>query len=234
MNIEAIAASIAHEMAQPLAAIATNGDAVLEFLDKSPPHLAQARIALNDMIEGSHHTAKVIDGIRTLFRKVDQERQQVDMNEIALEVLQSLRAELADHGVISSPELASSIPLVDGDRSQLQQVVFNLVHNAIEAMTVTSDQKRQLRLRTEHRGDDAIVLAVQDSGPGINPERLDEIFDAFVTTKAKGMGLGLAICRTIVERHGGRLIASSDGNDGALFELILPIKPTTAPPVRAQ
>jgi signal transduction histidine kinase len=166
-----------------------------------------------------------------LFRKTDQARQQVDVNEIALEVLQSLRAELAYHGVVTSRQLASSIPLVDGDRNQLRQVVSNLVHNAVEAMVSTSDKNRVLRLLTEQRGDDAILLAVQDSGPGISPERLHEIFDAFVTTKAQGMGLGLAICRTIVERHGGQLTASSDGTDGALFEVVLPIMATANPMV---
>jgi signal transduction histidine kinase len=224
MNVEAVTASIAHEMAQPLAAIATNGDAALEFLENSPPKLDQVRVALNDMIEDSHRTASSIDGIRALFRKTDQSRQPVNVNEIALDVLQSLRAELRAHGVTSNPDLASGMPLIEGNRAQLHQVVFNLVHNAVEAMASSSDRKRMLRLITKRRGRDTIVLAVRDSGPGIDPKRLDDIFDAFVTTKAQGMGLGLAICRTIVERHGGQLTATSDGEDGALFEVVLPIR----------
>jgi len=225
MNLEAVTAAIAHEMAQPLAAIATNGDAALEFLAGSPPDLDEARIALSDMIEGSHRTADAIDGIRGLFRKTSQTRQPVNLNEIALEVLQSMRVELLQNGVVSRPELATGLPVVEGNRSQLHQVVFNLVHNAVEAMSSTSGQDRVLQLLTKRRGRDTVLIAVQDSGPGIDPMQLDKIFDAFVTTKARGMGLGLAICRTIVESHGGRLTAASDGKEGALFEVVLPINP---------
>jgi len=223
MNVEAVTAAIAHEMAQPLAAIATNGDAALEFLASLPPDLDEARIALSDMIEGSHRTADAIDGIRGLFRKTNQTRQPVDLNEVAREVLQSMRVELKQNDIVSRSELTTDMPVVEGNRSQLHQVVFNLVHNAVEAMSVTSDQDRVLRLLTKRQGR-TVLIAVRDSGPGIDPKQLDNIFDAFVTTKARGMGLGLAICRTIVESHGGRLTAASDGKDGALFEVVLPIK----------
>jgi signal transduction histidine kinase len=234
MNIEAVTASIAHEMAQPLAAIATNGDAAVEFLANAPPDIDRACAALNDMIEDSHRSGKALDGIRALFRKVDQSRQPVDMNEIALDVLQSLRGELRDNAVAYSPQLETSLPLIKGNKGQLQQVVLNLVHNAVEAMASTSNKDRMLRLVTERRGEGAIVLGVRDSGPGINPTQLEVIFDAFVSTKANGMGLGLAICRTIVERHGGELTASSDGKDGSLFEVVLPINCTPDPAVRVE
>jgi signal transduction histidine kinase len=146
------------------------------------------------------------------------------VNEIALDVLQSMREELTDHGVTAETELAPELPRVDGHRSQLRQVIFNLIHNAIEAMDNTMDRSRVLRVTTKSHGPDAIVVAVEDSGPGINPGRLDSIFDPFITTKPDGMGLGLAICRMIVERHGGELSALSDGKNGARFQLVLPVR----------
>jgi signal transduction histidine kinase len=133
---------------------------------------------------------------------------------------------LKEHGVTAFPELASEIPAVHGNRSQLQQVIFNLVHNALDAMDNTTDRSRLLRVKTELRGFDTVALTVQDSGPGIDPKRLDRIFDALVTTKTDGMGLGLAICRLIVERHGGQLSARSDGENGATFQFVLPIEST--------
>ena len=222
MNVEAIAASIAHEIKQPLAAIVMNGGAALQLLGTAPPDHDEVRAALNDMIADSHRTSEVFEGIRALFRKVDHERQLIDMNEIILRVLQSLRGELKDHGVTTRTELMSGLPLVEGNRNQLQQVVFNLVHNALEAVNATTDRSRVLRVRTEHCGRDAIAVAVEDSGPGIDPKQLDGIFDAFFTTKAHGMGLGLAICRMIIGRHGGQLTVSSDGKRGALFQFVLP------------
>jgi signal transduction histidine kinase len=176
------------------------------------------------MVNDCGRASEVFDSIRALFRKVDQKRQPIDVNEITLEVLQSLRGELRDHGVTPHTDLASELPLVEGARSQLQQVVSNLVHNAIEAMDSTTDRSRVLRVRTELQGRDAIIVVVEDSGPGIDPKRLDSIFDAFVTTKADGLGLGLAICRRIVEVHGGRLSAFSDGKNGARFQFLLPIE----------
>ena len=222
MNVEAIAASIAHEIKQPLAAIVMNGGAALQLLGNATSDHDEVRAALNDIISDSHRTSEVFEGIRALFRKVDHERQLIDMNEIILRVLQSLRGELKDHGVTTRTELMSGLPLVEGNRNQLQQVVFNLVHNALEAMNATTDRSRVLRVRTEHRGRDAIAVAVEDSGPGIDPKQLDGIFDAFFTTKAHGMGLGLAICRMIIGRHGGQLTVSSDGKRGALFQFVLP------------
>jgi len=224
MNLEALTASIAHEVKQPLAAIMANGSAALRFLGNVPPAHDEVRVALNDIISDSHRTSELFDGIRALFRKVDQGRQRIDVNEIMLGALQSLRGEFKDHGVITRSDLASELPLVDGNRNQLQQVIFNLLHNALEAMATTTDSSRVLRVRTELRGRDTIVVGVEDSGPGIDPKQLDGIFGAFFTTKAHGMGLGLAICRMIIERHGGRLTASSDGKRGALFQFVLPIE----------
>jgi signal transduction histidine kinase len=234
LNLEAITAAISHEIRQPLTAIAANGNAALALLETAHPDLQEAKAALSDVVEDSHRVSGALEGIRALVRKVDQKQEPVDVNEIALEVLQSARCELMRHGVTSRPELSAQIPFIRGNRHQLQQVVFNLIHNSVEAMDATSDRNRVLEVRTEMRGDDAIVLAVQDSGPGIDPEHLGEIFDAFVTTKAHGMGLGLAICRTIIERHGGTLTAASDGKNGASFEVVLPVSPTDADNVHAE
>jgi signal transduction histidine kinase len=223
MNLEAITASIAHEVRQPLTAIVTSGAAALRWLERTPPDHDEVRAALHRMISDGHRASEVIDGIRALFRKDDQGGEQVDVNEIVRGVLEALRGELKDRNVETRADLAE-LPLIDGRRSQLHEVVFNLVQNAIEAMNTTENRGRVLRVRTAPRGRDAIVTAVEDSGPGIDPKRLDEIFGAFVTTKPHGMGLGLAICRMIIEHHGGELTASSDGTSGAAFQFVLPIR----------
>jgi signal transduction histidine kinase len=224
LNAQALTAAIVHEVKQPLAAIAINGSAALRFLGKTPPELAEVRAALNSMISDTHRTSEVLEGIRALFGKSNQKREQVEMNEIILGVLQSSQKELEDHGVETRLELASELPLVEGHRRQLEEVIFNLVHNAIEAMDATTDRDRVLHVRTELNGHDAITVAMRDSGPGIDEKRLDSIFGAFFTTKSHGMGLGLAICRMIIEHHGGQLTASSDGKSGSLFQFVLPIE----------
>jgi signal transduction histidine kinase len=158
-----------------------------------------------------------------LFREVDQGRVTVDVNATIMEALTSLADELKGHRVVVRRELAADLPPVDGHHGQLLQVIFNLVNNAIEAMNATPQRNRVLQVRTQRRVPTSIVVEVQDSGPGIAPEQLDGIFGAFFTTKAQGMGLGLAICRMIIEHHGGQLTASSDGKTGALFRFVLPI-----------
>ncbi len=222
LNVEAIAAAISHEIKQPLTAIAANGSAALAFLGRVPPDLQDAKASLNDIVEDSHRISGTLGGIRCLVRKVDQEQEAVDVNEIALDVLRSVRGELMDRSIMLRPELSTRMPLIPGNRHQLQQVILNLMQNSLEAMDAMTSRDRVLEVRTESRGDHTVALTVRDSGPGINPEHLDGIFEAFVSTKARGRGLGLAICRTIVERHGGRLTASSDGKNGALFEVVLP------------
>jgi signal transduction histidine kinase len=227
MNLEAVTASIAHEVKQPLAAIVTNGMAALRWLGRTPPDHDEVRAALNRMVDDGHRASEVIDGVRALFRRGHQGRQQIDVNEIIRGVVQAVEGELKDRGVENRSELAD-LPLIDGHPGQLREVVLNLVQNAIEAMDSTRDRSRILRVRTEPLGRDAIAVAVEDSGPGIDPKRLDEIFGAFVTTKPHGMGLGLAICRLIIEHHGGQLTASSDGKSGASLRFVLPIKPIDA------
>ena len=221
-NVEAIMASIAHEVRQPLMAIAINGSAARRFLARVPADIDEVAANLDRIIDDSRRASEVFDSILALFRREDQERQPIDVNKIALEVLQSSRGELAEHRVTTRTELASELPLVSGHRRQLQQVISNLVQNAIEAMDNTTDRDRVLRVRTGLHNRDAIIVAVEDSGPGLDPKQLGSIFDAFFTTKSHGVGLGLAICRMIVERHGGQLTAASDGNNGARFQFVLP------------
>jgi signal transduction histidine kinase len=224
LNIEAITASIGHEVRQPLAAIATNGSAALRFLRMEPLDLGEVRAILDRIMSNCRRASEVFDSITALFRRADHSRLSTDVNEIILEVLQSLHGELKDHGVATHTELASELALVDSHQGQLRLVISNLFHNAIEAMDTTTDRGRVLRVRTNLHGHNAIIVSVEDSGPGIDPKQLNRIFDAFVTTKAHGMGLGLAICRMIVQRHGGQLSALSDGKRGAQFQLVLPIE----------
>jgi signal transduction histidine kinase len=223
LNAQAITAAIAHEIRQPLAAIATNADAALRWLGRAPPDHDEARAALLRIRNGGHRASDVFDGIRSLFGKNSRERQPIDINRIVLGVTNSLQNELNDHGVETRYQLTTGLPLVDGDGAQLEQVIFNLINNGVEAMANTTNRRRTLRLRTELRGPGEIAVSVQDSGPGIDPRQLDNVFNAFVSTKAHGTGLGLAICRMIVESHGGRLTAASDGRSGALFQFVLPI-----------
>jgi len=230
MSAQAITGAIAHEVRQPLASIVSNASAALRWLERTPPDHDELRAALHRIQGESHRTSEVFDAIRALFRKGDQGRQRIDVNAIIGEVLQSLLGELKSHGVETRSELAE-LPPIDGNRGQLREVIFNLVDNALEAMDTTTDQSRVLRVTTVLRGRDAIAVTVEDSGPGIAPQKLDSIFTAFLTTKSHGMGLGLAICRMIVEQHGGQLTASSDGKNGAQFQFVLPAAATdkTAP-----
>jgi PAS domain S-box-containing protein len=232
LSVDAITASIAHEVRQPLTAIASNAGAALRFCDRTPPDHDEVRAALKRIISDSHRANELFDSIRALFRRTDQTREALDVSEMAREALQTLRAELLDHEVTTNTDFAAELPRVDGNKSQLQEVIINLVHNAVEAMDTTIDRSHVLNVSTELRGGDAIIVAVEDSGPGIDPKRLEGIFDAFVTTKADGMGLGLAISRRIIESHGGRLSAASDGKNGARFQFVLPITSENSAPPR--
>jgi signal transduction histidine kinase len=222
MNLEAMVASISHEVKQPLAAITMNGHAALRYLGHTPPDLEEVRLTLGRIVRDGHRASQVFDSIRDLFSKADEGREQIDLNQLTREVLQTLREQLNDHGITTDVRLTSQLPLVMGHRGQLQEVFINLVNNAIEAMDGVQHDRRILRLTAEHHGDRAIVVAVEDSGSGIDPKQADRIFEAFVTTKPRGMGLGLAICRMIVERHEGQLIASPASPHGSVFRVVLP------------
>ena len=224
MGLEALAASISHEVRQPLAAIAMEGGAGLRFLEHAPPNLEEVRSSFNAMVRDSHRASQVISGIRNLFTGADQGQEPIDVNAIARGALRILRGELKDHGITTRVELTPDLPHVMGHSGQLQEVILNLAHNAVEAMHAIRDRDRVLRVITQRRDRDTIIVAVEDTGPGIPAEKVDRIFDAFATTKRKGMGLGLAISRMIVEHHGGQLSVQSDEKRrGALFQFTLPI-----------
>ncbi|CCE06420.1 putative Sensor protein [Bradyrhizobium sp. STM 3843] len=225
MNLEAAVASISHEVKQPLAAIVMRGSTALRFLGYTPPDVEKARSALNKIVIEGRRASEIFDNIRDLFRKSNHQRTTIDMNKLISSIVESLHVELADHRIEVQTELQPELPPVWGHRGQLQDVLLNLIRNATEAMEAGQGKFRVLRLTSERRPNDGIGIKVTDTGPGIDPERLDTIFDAFVTTKSQGMGLGLAICRMIVERHGGQLLASSGEGGGAQFEILLPIEP---------
>ena len=222
MSVEAIIASIAHEVRQPLTAITTNAAAARRFFERTPRAVEEIRLALDRVISNTHRASEVFDGIRALFGKVGQGRQSIDLNAVTREALQSVREELREHGVVTETDLASGLPSIEAHKGQLQEVIINLVHNA---MNTTADRSKMLRIKTQLHNSDAIIVAVEDSGPGFDPHHLDDIFDAFFTTKTEGMGLGLAICRRIIESHGGHLTARSDGKTGSQFQFVLPVDP---------
>jgi signal transduction histidine kinase len=232
LNAQAITAAIAHEIRQPLSGIAMNADAGLRWLGRNPPDTAEIRSALINVKRDAHRASEVFDGIRALFGRSGWERRPVDVNRMVLSVTESLQEELNNRGVTTRHELMAELPLINGHEAQLKEVIFNLIHNAVEAMVNTTNQSRTLWLRTEIFGRDEIMVSVQDSGPGIDPKQVEIIFNAFVSTKPHGTGLGLAICRMIVEGHGGRLMASSDGKTGALFQFVLPVGATGLEPDR--
>jgi signal transduction histidine kinase len=224
MNLQAVVASISHEVKQPLASIVMRGSTALRFLRHTPPDLEKAQSTLNKIVSDGHRASQIFDNIRDLFKNGDQGRVLIDLNEMTLDTIDILRGELKEHCITTRTELMPDTPLVVGHQGQLQEVLLNLISNAIEAMDAIQEGARVLQLRTESRGTDAVAIIVKDTGPGIDPKKLNDIFEAFVTTKPEGMGLGLAICRMIVERHGGQLSGSSDNKDGSIFEIILPAR----------
>ncbi len=224
-NLEAVVASIAHEVRQPLATIAVRGAAALRYLGRTPPSLRKASSSVGAIVDASMRASEIFDSIRVLFSKVDQQRQPVDVNQLAAEALDLLREELNAYGIETSLQLTPQLPSIMAHKGQLREVILNLIQNAIDAMKVISDRRRILRIGTGHHDDEAIVISVEDTGPGIEPEKIETIFNPFFSTKAKGMGLGLAICKSIVERHHGELSASPAIDGGARFQLILPVRP---------
>lgn len=229
MNLQAVVASISHEVKQPLATIVMTGSTAQRFLGHEPPDVERARMALNKIVNEGHRASQVFDNIRDLFRTSDQDLLPLDVNEMVTGMLGTVNDDLAERNIEVRTELMLGLPVVMGHRGQLQEVLLNLVRNAIEAMDEASAESRLLRLRTTKREHDGVAIEVIDNGPGIDPEKLGAIFDAFVTTKPEGMGLGLAISRMIVERHGGLLLASSAGKGETRFEIILPGAERTQP-----
>ena len=212
-------ASLAHELNQPLAAIRSNAQAALRFLSASMPNLEEVRAALAEIVEDDRWASEVIRRLRMLARRGDGERARLDVSEILRDTLQLLRSEIIERSVSVELDLAPGLPPVVGDRVQLQQVVLNLLLNAIEAMT--EESHRNLTVRTAEVGD-TVTMSVQDSGRGLGDAELERIFDAFYTTKPEGLGMGLSISQSIVETHGGRLWGRRNADRGMTFHFSLP------------
>jgi signal transduction histidine kinase len=222
MTIGAMTASIAHEINQPLAAIVTNSNAGLRWLSNASPDLDEARAALKRIAKDGHRASEVIGSIRAMFKKESQHKGLHDVNDIVQEALSLVQGELKKQKVSVRTELGPSLPPVLADRVQVQQVVLNLMNNAIDAMAPVTDRARILKVRSAAHNGSGIALTVEDSGVGIDPRDAERIFDAFYTTKSNGTGLGLAICRSIIEAHGGRLSAAPAMPHGSVFEVVLP------------
>jgi signal transduction histidine kinase len=216
-----LAASIAHEVNQPIAAVVTTAHAALRWLGGHPPDLEEVRQALDAIIKDGTRAGDVIGRIRALIKKAPPRQDQLDINEAILEVIEVTRSELLRNGVSLRTELAKGLPLIRGDRIQLQQIVLNLSLNAVEAMSDASKGSRDLQISTAEDRSNGVLVAVRDSGPGLNPESLERVFDPFYTTKPGGMGMGLSICRSIVEGHGGRMWATANAPRGAIFQFTL-------------
>jgi PAS domain S-box-containing protein len=222
-----LTASIAHEVNQPIAAVITNASAARRWAAAQPPDLEEVRQALDRIIENGERAGEVIDRIRALIKKTPARRESLDINETIREVITLTRGELLKTGVSLQTHFAKDLPLIQGDRIQLQQVMLNLIMNAVEAMSGVSDGERRLRIGTERDAPNDVLVEVRDSGPGLRPESLDHVFDAFYTTKASGMGMGLSICRSIIEAHEGRMWASANTPRGAIFRFTLSSCPET-------
>jgi signal transduction histidine kinase len=217
-----LTASIAHEIKQPIATVRNNLTAALNFLDRTPPDLVEVREALACAVNDNDRTSDVVDRIGSLIKKAPPRKEVVDLNAAILEVIKLTRSEAVKTGVTVGTQLAGELPRIQCDRVQVQQVMLNLIVNAIQSMTGVEDGKRELHISTESIEPEGVRVGVRDTGPGLSPESLSRLFEPFYTTKPDGMGMGLSICRSIIEAHGGRLWATGCEPRGALFQFTIP------------
>jgi PAS domain S-box-containing protein len=223
MTMGELTSSIAHEVNQPLAAVVTNGDACLRWIAAEPPNLNKVRESVASIIQQAARAGEVITRIRALAKKATPQKTALRIDELIFEVIGLVGGELAKHHVFLETELESGLPVVFGDRVQLQQVILNLIANGIEAMSTVTGRPRDLSIATKTTEGGQILISVRDCGSGLTPELIDHVFEAFFTTKQAGIGLGLSISRTIVETHGGRLWATPNPAHGATFQFTLPL-----------
>jgi PAS domain S-box-containing protein len=216
-----MSASIAHEINQPLAAIVTNAGATLRLLSRDVPDIRDARAAIADVIKDAHRAGEVIRRIRAFSKKAHPQMMQLDINEVVEEAVKLVQHEAVRYRVTIRSEFASGLLPVRGDRIQLQQVIVNLAINGMEAMSTVRDRDRALIVRTQRQHSDGVLVAVEDGGVGIEPENVDRVFNPFHTTKPDGMGMGLSICRSIIEAHGGRVWASTNAGPGMTFQFMI-------------
>jgi signal transduction histidine kinase len=220
--------SLAHEVKQPIAAMVTDAQAALRWLGAQPPALDEVRQGLARIVRDGNRAGDVIGRIRGLIEKAPPRRDALAINEAILEVIGLLHGEVVKHGVSVPTQLAEGLPRIQGDRVQLQQVILNLLINGIEAMRGVGDGARELLVRTRPAEAGGVLVAVQDTGPGLDPAKLERLFEAFYTTKPGGLGMGLSICRSIIEAHGGRLWAEANEPQGAMFRFTVPAHPGSA------
>jgi PAS domain S-box-containing protein len=218
-----LTASIAHEVNQPITGVVTGAEAALRWLGAKPPNLDEVRKVLGQIVKDGMRAGDVIYRIRALIKKAPPRMARVDVNEAVLDVITLTRSELLRHGVSLQTELATGLPLIKGDRVQLQQVILNLTLNAVEAMSGVDEGAREMRIGTAREASNGVLVSVRDLGPGLDPRNVDRLFEAFYTTKLDGLGMGLAICRSIIEAHGGRLWATANEPRGAVFQFTLPL-----------
>ena len=223
-----LAASIAHEVNQPIAATLTNAEAALRFLRFDPPELDEVREALEWIVRDAARAGAVVQRVRNLVKKAPLPDDRVDINAVIQEVIELTRSEAMKNGVLMRTELADGLPLVRGDRVELQQVILNLVLNAVEAMSALTEGPRELQIVTSRTESNHVLIAVRDNGPGLVPAAEEKLFKAFHTTKPNGLGLGLSICRSIVESRDGRIWVSANTPRGAVFQFTLPVHPEIA------
>lgn len=221
MTLGEFTASIAHEVNQPLAAIVTNGNACLRWLGGATPNLDEARQAVQRIIKDSYRASEVIARVRALVKKTPPRNDLVDLNEVIVEVLALAQSEARRKHVSLTRQLKDDLPRVRGDRVQLQQVILNLIINGLEAIAKNQGGARELSVSSDVNQENNVIVAVKDSGEGLDTANLERVFDAFYTTKPEGMGMGLAISRTIIESHGGRLWATPNSPKGAVFQFTL-------------
>jgi len=222
MTGDAVSASIAHEVRQPLAAMTTNAGAGLRWLTRETPNLEEARAALHRIVDDAHRAGVVLEKIRALFKKDAGARVSLDISELVQGTLGLARADLLASRVVVDVSMDERLPRVVGDHTQLQQVLLNLITNAIDSMASISDRERILRIVCSRQQTGDVLISVEDSGVGVEPKNINKVFDPLFTTKSGGMGMGLAICRSIIEAHQGRLWALPDRSQGAAFQLVLP------------
>jgi PAS domain S-box-containing protein len=217
-----LTASIAHEVNQPIAAAVTNAEAALLWLGARQPDLDEARQAIGRIVKDANRAGDVIGRIRELIKKAPTRKDWVDVNEAIREVIEITHGEAVKNGASVQTALGEGLPLIEGDRVQLQQVVLNLIVNAVQAMCAVADGPRELFITTARAEPNGVLVTVKDSGPGLTPAGLENLFAPFYTTKPGGLGMGLSICRSIIEAHGGRLWVTANLPQGAIFQFTVP------------
>ena len=223
MSIEAALAAVSHEVRQPLGAISLNSESGLVLAKQSPPNLSEIEQILHDIHQDSQSVSRILSSVRSLFKETDQSPQSVNFNDVALTSVQIFKSHMISRGITLDLNLASDLPVIQGHSGQLIELAMNLLQNAIDAMDDGSDRVKMIRITTKQSGSRSIKVFVEDTGAGIAPTEVGRIFEAFASTKGQGRGLGLPLCRLIVDRHGGHISVASELGKGARFEIVLPV-----------